>query len=363
VRLVWGGVCEVLERREGLERLSVELDDGASGVAVCYTGLTGECSAGDRVLVNATAVDLRLGTGGFHVVVARLSGAAGAVGVSVDDPSGGHVMKLRYTPVQRDVMAAESPESPHHASLADAIDTFGMPVVCCALHSHVPLVAAGLKESVPGARVAFVMTDGAALPLALSELAAACAEAGLVDETVTCGQAFGGSYEAVNLYSGLLVARIAARADVAVVAMGPGVVGTGTAFGHGGVAQGEAINAAASVGGSPVAALRVSFADTRPRHRGVSHHSITALTRVALAGCRVAVPEMDDESTSVIDRALAEAGVWARHERVTAIGDPLPDTRGVALGSMGRTPADDPVFFAAAAAAGRAAGALLGETS
>jgi hypothetical protein len=359
VKLVWGRVASVVDSREGMSRLKVAFEDGTEAEAVCYPRLAGACAPGDSVLLNTTAVGLGLGTGGLHFVVARAPRASDAGGVVLDEPSGGHVMKLRYTPLQCDVMSAEAPESPHHEMLARARDAAGLIAVCCGLHSHVPLVAAGVKEIAPGARIAYIMSDQAALPLALSDLVCACTATGLVDASVTCGQAFGGDIEAVNVHSGLLAARHVARADVAIVAIGPGVVGTGTAFGHGGVAQGEAVNAAAAVGARPVAALRVSFADARERHHGVSHHSLVALGRIALARATVVVPALPVEQATAVDEDLEAGGVWARHVRADAVGDPLPDARGVTLRSMGRVPDDDPAFFAAPAAAGRFAGGLV----
>jgi len=360
MRLTWGTVAEVVEAREGFQRLVVTLDDGSAGIAVCYTGLCGPTGPGERVLLNTTAVDLTLGTGGLHFVAARGDGTGGVPsGTSMDDPSAGHIMKLRYTPLQRDVLCVESQESEHHAMLEEAVDVGGMPVVCCGLHSQLPLVAAALKRESPAARVAYVMTDGAALPMALSELVPACRAAGLIDATVTCGQAFGGEYEAVTLHSGLIAAARIAGCDAAIVAIGPGVVGTGTPFGHGGVAQGEAINAVAAVGGRPVAAMRLSFADPRPRHRGVSHHSLTALGRVALAPCTVAVPALPPEQAAILEGALADAAVWSRHRRADVPAAGLPDLRGLRVRTMGRGPDDDPAFFLAAAAAGTIAGGML----
>lgn len=364
MRLAWGIVLGVAGVRDGLQRLNVQPDGGVEGVALNYPSLVGECAEGDTVLLNTTAVDLGLGTGGTHFVVARVPLGGACEGVAMDAPSGGHIMKLRYTPLQRDVLAVEAQESPHHAALAGVEDLAGMPVVCCGLHSQLPVVAAAIKERAPDARVAYCMTDEAALPLALSDLVPACIAAGLLDTTVTCGQAFGGAYEAVTLHSGLLAARYVARAHVAIVAIGPGVVGTGSAMGHGGVAQGEAVNAAACLGGQPVAVLRMSFADARERHRGVSHHSTSALARVALAPATVAVPVLPPDHLAVVDAALEQAGVWARHVRADVpAGPPLPDTRGVPVRSMGRTPADDPAFFTAAAAGGYAAASMLDPTA
>jgi len=358
VRLVWGDVLSVQRERAGVQRLSVLPDGGAQAAAMNYPSLSGACRAGDRVLLNTTAVDLSLGTGGAHLVVARIPANGSASGVALDDPSGGHVMKLRYTPLQRDVVAVEAPESDAHDSLREAVDVAGMPVVCCALHSHVPIVAAAIRERRPDVRIAYVMTDEAALPYALSDVLAACTDAGLIDVTVSCGQAFGADIEAVNLQSGLVAAHVVGHADVALVAIGPGVVGTGTALGHGGVAQGEAINACAAVGARAVASVRVSFADARERHRGVSHHTLIALSRIALAPAIVAVPRLAADLQARIDADLAEAGVWRLHQR-RDVECAMPDARGVELRTMGRVPADDPSFFLAAAAAGAAASDLL----
>jgi hypothetical protein len=346
---VWGTVANV-DRDDGdCQHLLVTLDDGSQGRAVAYPPLAGRCMAADEVLLNTTAVELDLGTGGYHFVVARRG-----EGVGLDAPSGGHVMKLRYTPLQVDVVSVESPESPHHDVMSDATSLESVPVVCCGLHSQVPLVAAAVKRTDPALRVAYCMSDGAALPMALSSVVRSSVATGLLDVTVSCGQSFGGQLEAVNLHSGMLAARHVADANVIVVAIGPGVVGTATPFGHGGVAQGEAINAASALGGSPVACLRVSFADARERHRGVSHHTIAALSRVALARATVALPTLSADLSDAIDEELSAAGVWDLHERAQSAEGSIaaPPLRGVEVVSMGRGQSDDPAFFAAAFAAG-----------
>ena len=357
MRLVWAGVTGVLIAGTDVQHLSVELDDGSDGVALSYPTLAGACVTGDRVLLNTTAVGLGLGTGGKHFVVARLGEGRG---VALDEPSGGHIMKLRYTPMQRDVVAVESPESPHHETMVRADTLAGMPVVCCGLHSQVPLVAAAAKAIDPALRIAYCMTDSASLALALSDVARASVEVGLLDATITCGQAFGGQLEAVNLHSGLLAARCVVGADVAIAAIGPGVVGTATPYGHGGVTQGEAINAVAALGGTPVACLRMSFADTRERHRVVSHHSLAALGRIALATAVVPVPSLPEEFAEEVDEVLRASGVFEKHQavRVPRGSSAQPDLRGVAVRTMGRSFGDDPAFFEAAFAAGEVAARL-----
>ncbi|HEY3318842.1 MAG TPA: DUF3866 family protein [Coriobacteriia bacterium] len=354
MRLVWVSIVSVLSEEPGIQRFSLGPEAPESRGAICYPELTGRCAPGEHVLVNTTAVDLGLGTGGWHLVVARAGD-----GEAFAQPSGGHVMKLRYTPLQRDVLAVEEPASPHHAVMAAAEELGGMPVVCCGLHSQVAPAAAAVKRAVPHARVVYVMTDAASLPLALSDLVRACRRTGLLDAVVSTGQAFGGDLEAVTLHSGMLAARHVAAADVAVVANGPGVTGTGTPFGHGGVAQAQAIDAASVLGGRPVAALRVSFADPRGRHRGVSHHTLGVLGRLTLSRALVAVPSLPAEQSAEVESSLAQAGVWDRHDRADAPGL-LPSMPGVDLATMGRTPDRDPAFFAAAAAAGEVAARFLG---
>lgn len=349
MRLVWGTVTGVDHEDDAVQQLRVSVDDRTDDRAIAYVRLSGRCVVGDAVLLNTTAVALDLGTGGSHFVVARRG-----EGIALDAPSGGHVMKLRYTPLQVDVVAVESPESPHHDVMRSAVSLDGAPVVCCGLHSQVPLVAAAIKRSDPACRVAYCMTDGAALAMPLSSVVRDSVAVGLLDATISCGQAFGGQLEAVNLHSGLLAAHHVAKADVTLVAIGPGVVGTATPFGHGGVAQGEAINAVGVLGGTPVACLRVSFADARERHRGVSHHTIAALSQVALARATVAVPTLSTQDSDAIERALSTAGVWGRHDKATSVEGsvPGPAMRGLDVKTMGRGPQDDPAFFSAAFAAG-----------
>jgi hypothetical protein len=227
-------------------------------------------------------------------------------------------------------------------------------VVVADLHSSLPAVLAGVLAERPGARVAYVMTDGGALPLWLSRTVAAVADR-LVG-TVTVGQAFGGDHETVTLHSGLLAAARVLAAEVAVVVQGPGNLGTGTAWGFSGVAAGEAVNAAAAVGARPVCVLRMSEADPRERHRGVSHHSTTAYGRVALAPADVVVPSSWAHLVDPVRAAFAQHRlVEVDDEGLLAVLAPWAPL----LSSMGRGLDDDPVAFVAAAAAGRHAARIL----
>lgn len=370
-----GKVAEVHERRGDLLRARVDTEDGELEAAG-FASMLGDLAPGDRVVLNTTGVDLDLGTGGIAFVLWNLDGPP------PEPRLAGHIVKMRYTPWQTEVLAAEAPESEYHDALRDVTSIDGTPVVVCGLHSQVAGVAAGIKAQSPDARVGYLMTDGAALPLAWSDLIHDLKRAGLVDVTCTAGHAFGGDLEAVNVFSGMAALVVAGKADAIVAAMGPGVVGTGTALGFTALEQGQLLDAVAVLGGRPVACLRISFADERPRHWGVSHHSLTALGLTALTGHTVALPVLDGTETTpvpgppepdtvVLDRGgpekivweqLQGAGITERHEVVDADGSAglaLLRARGVRPTSMGRTVDDVPELFLAAAAAGKVAGTLI----
>ncbi len=339
-----GSVVRVLDQRVGLQRVEVELGDGPERAYV-LTQLTGDVAAGDAVVVNTTAVELGLGTGGWHVVHWNLARDAW----STKGP--GHIIKARYTSLQAVVGSTEE-----HAELLAEVDSIdGLPVVAAPLHSQLPAVAVAFKARHPDARLAYVMTDGAGLPLALSDLVHALRERGLVDTTVTYGHAFGGDHEAVSVFSALAVARHVAGADAAIVAMGPGIVGTNTRLGFSGMEVGSVLDAAAALGGVPIAALRASFADPRPRHVGVSHHSTTALRVACRERVLVAMPCVGGAEEARLRADLAAAGIDVKHEIVDV--EP-PDVLGLFAAhdldvvSMGRPAAADPILFLAAAVAG-----------
>ena len=206
-----GTVIEQVRHWPGAVECTVALDDAPDPPvrALAYTAMVGAPRPGERVLLNASALLRGLGTGGLAFVVARPDD------LPADPPSGpGHIVKARYTPMQQMLLAVDEQDSPHHAELAEADDLGGMPVVVADLHSALPAVLAGIRAVHPGARVAYVMTDGGALPVAFSRAVAGLADAGWLAATVTVGQAFGGDHEAVTTHTGLLAARHVVGADV-----------------------------------------------------------------------------------------------------------------------------------------------------
>lgn len=331
-----GRVTAVLERHPGLTRLTV---DGAPCVA--YPELTGPVALGDEVVVNVQARELGLGSGGFDVLVVNLTR-----GLDLAPEPGAHVMAAPYTPLQLAVRHLEESDSgtPVPGGAAAPADTpgtaalGGLVVVCCSLHAQLAPVCAGLGT---GLRVAYLQLAGGALPVALSDAVRALEAERLLDVAVAVAPCLAGDVQAVSLASALQWAA-EQRCDAAICGIGPGVVGTGSRYGHGGLAVAEAVNVTAALGGRPVVAARVSGADLRERHRGLSHHTRAALS-LCLGDTVLAWPAGLPLPAQLPQRV-------ALHE-VNATGWRAA-CAGLPLAHMGRGADDDPDFFAAAYAAG-----------
>jgi hypothetical protein len=294
---------------------------------VFYGNLSAPPVAGDDIVVNTVGLEMSLGTGGLAVIMPSLQESAHA------PPNEDHFVKLPYTPLQ---FPASSPPQAENLS--------GVPVVVLSLHSQLAPACCAATTLRPGCRVAFLWQEGGALPVALSRIVRVLKEKRLLHAVVSAGSCFGGDLEAPNVYSGLLAAAGGELgAELVLTGIGPGLVGTATAFGHGGMAAALALNAASSLDAEPVLAPRLSSADSRQRHRGLSHHTQAAL-RATLAGCRVAFPASCEIPTE---------GLPDRHFYVfiEANATGLQDRFGVTFESMGRRYEEDPVFFDAAAAA------------
>lgn len=349
-----GVVTALGDERPGAQDLIVDIG-GELADAVAYPELTGPMDVGDTVIVNTTAVALGLGTGGFHIVMAVEGRESG-------DDTTGRVMKGRYSPWQTSIRAVEET---HRDVLGAATGLANTPVVVCPLHSMIGPVAAGAKRAGEGATVVYVMTDGAAIPGAMSRLVPRLRSSGLLDAWISCGQAFGGELEAVTIWTALLGAVHVLGAEVVVVADGPGNLGTDTTWGVSALAGGNTLNAVHQLGGRPIHALRVSFVDQRDRHLGISHHSLTILRDVVLVDVNVPVPALRDaQQRDSVWRILREQSLEERHHVVEVDGRPGVEelaARGVEVTTMGRGVIDDPAFFEAAGAAGVLAGRMAAE--
>jgi hypothetical protein len=320
-----GTVTSIGERNEGLVRLEV---DGRACIA--YPRLTGPVALGDDVIVNVQALELELGSGGFDVLFANLTR-----GLDLPADQDAHVMKLPYTPLQFARMHGEEETSP-----SESLE--GMPVVATSLHSQLAPVCAALA----GETVAYVQLAGGALPVSFSDAVRTLKKRELLTLAVGAGPCFDGDVDCVNVFSALVVAR-QLGANVVVCGIGPGVIGTGTRLGHGGMAAAHAVHAAHALEGRSVLALRLSERDARERHQGLSHHSEAVLS-FAGTSCRIAWP-----SGCPVEHRIRE------NADAVDVSDWEEACAGLPLLHMGRGPTEDPWFFAAAFAAGRLAKSLL----
>jgi hypothetical protein len=318
-----GSVTAVREHNDELVRLSV---DGEPCIA--YPRLTGPVEIGDDVIVNTQARDLGLGSGGFDILYANLTRGLGLRGTE-----GAHVMALPYTPLQAATSHVEEDDE-----LPERLNA--MPVVCCSLHSQVAPVCAGLRRR-HRIRVAYVQVAGGALPVSFSDVVRTLRRGGYLDVAAAVAPCVDGDVQAVTIASALAWCS-AQGFDAAICSIGPGIVGTGSALGHGALAAVEVANTAAALGGSPVLAVRYSEVDPRERHQGVSHHTRAILDLVAM-DVTVAWP-LGLEAPEWLSRR-EEVDVEGWHEEVGR----LP------LSHMGRGPEEDPWFFMCAFAAGEVA--------
>ncbi|MCD6016597.1 MAG: hypothetical protein K0R88_2681 [Solirubrobacterales bacterium] len=344
----------------GLEPLTVEVGDEQRR-AWADRGLVGPVEVGDEVIVNTEAVDLGLGSGGFDLVHANLTR-----GLEGPGAAGAHVIKLNYTSLQHPVEPVELAQHP-------AAGAPKPPVLVIPLHGHLAPVAWAAAAAGPGIRVGFVQGAGAALPGALSRDVADLRERGLLCGHMTAGAAYGGEHEAISLTGGIDAAARGLGWEAIVAGPGPGILGSATRLGHGGIAALDAAHAALALGLPTLVCPRLSSSDERARHRGLSHHS-AALLELLLAPVRVPVPEAELEGWPLLDSEAPEGGsaeaalddlieiCRGRHDlAVEPIDLDGYAASGLPTETMGRSIEHDPLFFAAPLAAGRAlAGAVAG---
>lgn len=332
--------------------LTVEVD-GKERRAWADESLVGEVCEGDEVIVNCEALDLELGSGGFDVVHANLTrGLEGAGGSE-------NVMKLNYTSLQHGVEPVEVPED----EAAPAKPDRRPPVLVIPLHGHLAPAAWAAGREREGLRIGYLQTAGGALPGSLSRDVAELRDRGLLAGHVTAGPAYGGEAEAIGVVGALHAAAESLGWDAVVAGPGPGILGSASRYGHGGMAALDTAHAALALGLPTLVSPRLSSADPRSRHRGLSHHTDSVL-RLLLEPVAVPVPEVEagdwptgelspEDSTAPLD-ALREA-CGKRHDvLVQPVELAAYRDSGLPTSTMGRDLAEDPLFFAAPLAAGMA---------
>ncbi|MEO7198186.1 MAG: DUF3866 family protein [Solirubrobacterales bacterium] len=316
-------------------------------------GLVGAVEVGDEVIVNTAAIDLGLGSGGFDFVHVNLT--HGLEGGQTDP--GVHVMKLNYSSLQHAVEPVEErADAPSHAVQQ-------IPVLVLPLHGHLaPAAWAAAARAGEDARIGFVQAAGGGLPGALSGDVRELRARGLLCAHLTAAPSYGGEAEAISLTGALHAAAGHLAWDAAIVGPGPGILGSASRYGHGGMAALDAAHSAHALGLPTLLSPRLSAADPRQRHLGLSHHTRSVL-ELMLAAVEVPLPAGLDLlwPASAPDAPAAIAGLGGGIHRIS---EEEPDLAayaesGLPRRTMGRDLYEDRLFFAAPLAAGVALGRAI----
>jgi Protein of unknown function (DUF3866) len=359
-------VLEASSTVGGEQDLVVELSDapGARRAAIADIGLVGRAQQGDELIVNVEALELELGSGGFDIVHVNLTRGLSAVATPE-----ANVMKLNYTSLQHTV----SPVEDERLQLP-----LERPVAVLALHGQLAAVAWAFAQSAPGRRLGYVQTAGGALPGGHSRTVRELRERGLLAGHLTAGAAFGGEGEAISTAGALHHGLRTLGWDAGICGPGPGIVGSSSPLGHGGISALDSAHAALALGAPTMLVARMSSGDRRARHRGISHHTLTVLdlllepVTVALqAGMRSPVGadlraglgavfagvggERPSEDRPALSLKVERPVRITRHDwRRAKVDLPAYAASGLPAQTMGRTLAEDPLFFGAALAGGGA---------
>ncbi len=348
-------VNKIIKEYEDITWLEVGCKSEVKKV-VNYNELTGRVKPGDKLAINTTAVNLGLGTGGQHFVIFNYSNEEAEL------KGDGHIMKLRYTPYQMRVLSVEEEASPHHEIFKEFKSLDKHIVIVATLHSMLAPITAMVKYLKSDAKINYIMTDAGALPISFSNTVRDLKEKKLIDKTITIGHAFGGDYEAVNIYTGLICSKELLAGDISIITMGPGIVGTGTKYGFSGIEQGFNIDAVNSLGGYPLVVPRIGFKDARPRHRGLSHQTITVLKDIAKTRGNIVFPMIDKDKAELIKEQLELNNISEKHNIFIEDGGEIEDALGkyeLFTTTMGRGIDQEKEFFYSLGAVGRKAVNLL----
>jgi hypothetical protein len=329
------------------EPLTVEVD-GERRPAWADTTLLGEMREGDEVVVNVEALDLDLGSGGFDIVHVNLTR-----GLEGGGPGDEHVMKLNYSSLQH---AVEPVEGCNALSPQEGDKTLhqASPVLVLPLHGHLAPAAWAASRALPGLKVGYVQTAGGALPSSLSRDVAELRECDLLCGHITAAPAYGGEHEAISVAGAFDAAARKLEWDAIIAGPGPGIIGSDSRLGHGGIAALDTAHASLALGLPTLLSPRLSATDPRERHRPVSHHTLTVM-QLLLGGVEVPVPASEPVPIAV----LATAAGWRHRLHEAPVDLKGYEASRLPARTMGRTITEDPLFFSAALASGRA----LGESS
>lgn len=342
IRIRKGIVKQILKKNDRISILNVFFD-GRSEKTINYTNLTGDVKTDDVVYINTTANYLGLGTGGYNYVIINETR-----GGNIDIDDFGHIMKLRYTPIQIKCNCASEKSNTNSNYIDSYKGLDNMVIITGELHSMLAPVACCLKYLDNNRKIVYIMTDGGSLPIDLSFSVRELKEMKIIDGTITSGNAFGGDLEAVNIYDALIIAKNVLKCDIAVITMGPGIVGTGTKYGFTGIEQGYIIDAINTLKGIPVFIPRLSFQDSRKRHYGISHHTLTILSEIAKTKANVVFPVFDEKKNNILLSQIRKYCIDSKHTISFIECDVVfksLDYYNISVNTMGRSLYKDKEFF------------------
>lgn len=340
-------IISILKERSGIQILEVIFNNDHRGKAINYTALSGHLTTGDHVYLNTTAVRLNLGTGGFHFVINKIERDNDTVkkkeGFRRDElnKNDGHIIKMRYTPFQIRTMALAEKNGQFHEELKSFIPLDNMVVVFLPLHSMLAPLLLIYNYFEPSGKTLFIMTEGGSLPASWSESIAELKKRNLLDIVITAGNSFGGDYEAVNIFTALTAAKLL-KAEMVIVGIGPGHVGTGTVLGFSGAELALSCHAVELLGGRSVFVPRISFTEKRERHNPVSHHTLIMLKKLLGPNVETVFPDITVLRDVIKkENIYSEKILFYRTEKVESILSKSDYN----FKSMGRNFDQDPWFF------------------
>lgn len=332
IEIAKGVVKKEYERTSFYQILEIEYENGEIAKAINLLDSNKELDIGEYVLVNITAKKLNLGTGGYDFILPA---------DKFFYPSKGHIMKLRYTPLQFSVLTEEE----KNPELFNKVPYFNnMVIVVCELHSMVLPICVYLKERKNDLKICVILTDWGMLNAKLSSNLGFLKANGFVDYTITCQEAFNGDFECINEVDSLIFSQNLG-ADIVIIAPLPGIVGTGTRFGFSAFNAVNVIEDIYRFGGSAIFPIRVSKSDKRERHKFLSHHSLTMLSYV---NSSVEIPIFKFEDQLFFNSTYKDLNNYRSKHKITVIekiDEGIVIKYKDILKTMGKGFEDDNVYF------------------
>lgn len=356
IRIRKGIVREIISDNGKVSVIRVQYDNTIEK-ALNYSYITGTVYINDTVYINTSANYLGLGTGGYNFVMINETR-----GYSIDIDDVGHIMKLKYTPYQVKCCCTSEQDNICHQTIKDFKDLGGMVTITGELHSMLAPTACTIKYINNNIKLAYIMTDGGSLSIDLSKSVEELKRKGIIYGTITCGNAFGGDFEAVNIYDALAIAFSVLNCDIAVVTMGPGITGTGTKYGFSGIEQGHIIDCINTLKGTPVFIPRISFSDLRERHHGISHHTLTVLSEVSKTPAHVVLPVLHNDKSVYMESQINNHDIQKKHIIKYIESNHVYEAvryYGVSVSTMGRNIKEDNEFFLSCSSAAYYANSVL----